>query len=303
MKMNFRRLFFLAAVLAVCAVLTACGAASTDFNESVILKSLPESACTIRVNTEDRVLNPALVTIESAEEGDGIRIVHATLQLEDDFYRLTRKLKMNYDYTEKEGWRLGYFTDVEPPVCAATACPFGREDADAALAEEALDTGAVYAETTHEADGSYVFRYTVSRDEVNLTLTGSVLVRYTLSRSPNGHYSWSSAVDDSGLNYDWHFLGHYKVSTVAGYYEVNFNSYDPAEETIDAVATQKDGKRYVYKDAEILGYTNISPGEKPHGTRCIKVKVNWNGDPKVFFIYPDTILLEDNEVWDLDKLS
>lgn len=303
MKLNLRRCLLAAAMVGACLFLTACGAASTEFDETVIMKSLPESACTIRVDSEDRVLTPLSVTIDKVDEDEGIRIIQATLQMEDDYYRLTRSMKMNYDYTEKEGWRLGYFTDLSTPVCVASGCPYTQADADALLAEEALDTGARFKDTTQGSDGSYDFNYTVNRDEVNLTLTGTVTVNFALNRSPSGHYNWGHSIKEDGMNYDWHFLGHYKVSTVAGYYEVDFNSYDPAEETIEVVATRKDGKKYVYDNAQIVGYVNISPGEKPHGTRCIKVKVTWNGDPKLFFIYPDTILLEDNEVWDLDKLS
>lgn len=303
MKRNLWRLFLLAALLVICTGLTACGAASKEFDENTILKSLPESACTIRVSGEDRVLTPALVTIDSAEEVDGIRIIHATVQLEDDYYRLTRKLKMNFDYTQKNGWRLGYFTDLEAPVIAATTCPLDLADADAVLAEEALGDAASYRETSHEADGSYAFTYSVNQEQVNLTLSGSVAVRYALTRSPSGNYNWVSSIDESELTYDWHFLGQYKVNTVAGNYEVNIKSYDPETAAIEMTATRKSSGNRVYKNAVIEGYTNISPGEKPHGTRCIKVKVNWNGDPKIFYIYPDVILLEDNEVWDLDKIS
>lgn len=203
---------FICAIL--CTLLTSCGIPKPP-NEDQIANSLPNDLSTVIIanpfddmNSDVYEMNIKEVVIEKRQTNEKSDTAYCRVTLENEYYRFTKHLELNYNYYDKGGWILDRYNEYVPPEWEVLSAPFDTDDVSSVLD---YCTGTVGSGTTtsHLPRGAIEYSFPVEDAHNNGAYKGTAIVKCQFDGQ-----SWTIDKDTTDVKFIWDIVGTWKYSEI-----------------------------------------------------------------------------------------
>lgn len=194
-------LLFLSAL--ICVLVSSCGIPKPPDKED-ISKDLPDELTTITIgnpfdssHADVYKMNVNGVAIEKRQTNEKEDIVYCWVGLDNEYYRVTKYVKLKYYYYDEGGWLLDEYSEYQEAEYKVLNFPFETGEIIAELNSE-------YQNVELKSSDSYFRSFLFQIEDVHKhgVLQGDVLVNFEFDGT-----CWIETRDTTNLSFNWDIVG------------------------------------------------------------------------------------------------
>lgn len=296
-------LFFGASML-LCVLLTSCGIPKPP-EANQISQDLSSEFKTLIVENPFDLTNADVydmditTAVDKRQTNEKEDTAYCLVQLTNEYYRITKYLKLNYIYYDKGGWILEDYSEYQDQKCEVLKCPFDAEEIAAVLS---LDYSTVEFKEVDEyfPNGGVSFYFEVEDAHKNGSYQGTTSVDLNFDGM-----KWNYEINSDQVEFIWDIEGTWRYLKIEEAYYTTGKDVVEIKVVIDSfnqIKGEMTGTWYMQTHYPILQShsetTKLLNDKTQVGINVSKGKVQLWGDPdrrgmhSYVEFYPDKVEAE-----------
>ena len=215
--MNDKHILLLLISILFCFLLTSCGIPkppeanqiNQDFSEQYSTFSVENPFDETNPYVYDMNISASVDKRQTNEKSDN---AYCRVQLVNEYYKITKYLKLTYFFYDKGGWILENCTEYQDPDYELLRCPFDAEEIAPLLTND-YSTVEFKEMNEHLSEGKIDFCFEVKDVQENVTSEGNVIVSLQYHGA-----DWTYELDKSDVFLEWNIKGHWYSTIYSGLY-------------------------------------------------------------------------------------